>query len=251
MDVPSAHAHLHPPAPEGHPRHHWRHRLKRTFLTGLLILAPAALTVFVLVQLFQLMDGIFAPFLNRFIGLYVEDFDGIPGTGLALTLLVVLLLGWLSNRVGGRKLIEGVENVVSRIPIASSVYGATKGVLEALSHEKTEAFKRVVLIEYPKKDLFALAFVTNGARWGQIDERMGDLQLVFVPTTPNPTSGFLLLVPREETLELPMSIEEGFRMVVSGGILVPDLNRRQAGLAGLPVEPVGAAQEEPEPVVVP
>jgi uncharacterized membrane protein len=130
---------------------------------------------------------------------------------------------------------------VLRLPIARSIYGATKGILDAVSQDQTETFKRVVLIEYPKKDLFALAFVTGGARWGQINERLNDLLLVFVPTTPNPTSGFLLLVPRTEAIDLPIPVEEGIRMVISGGILLPPIsppNRPQA-VAPSPVSRAG------------
>ncbi|HEX2254836.1 MAG TPA: DUF502 domain-containing protein [Thermoanaerobaculia bacterium] len=200
----------------------WRHRLRRVFLTGLLILAPVALTIFVLVQLFQVMDGIFAPLVDRVLATALgREVVRIPGLGLLLTLCVVLLLGWLSTHVGGRRLLRWMEEVIQSIPVAKSIYNATKGILEAVSRDQADAFKRVILIEYPKKDIFALAFVTAGARWGHVDERLGDLLLVFVPTTPNPTSGFLLLVPRGEAIELPISVEEGVRMVISGGILLP------------------------------
>jgi uncharacterized membrane protein len=104
-----------------------------------------------------------------------------------------------------------------------TIYASTKGVLEAVSRDKGEAFTRVVLIEYPKSNLFALGFVTRGARWEAVDPRTADILLVFVPTTPNPTSGFLLLVPRNEAIALPISVEEGIRMVISGGILLPEI----------------------------
>lgn len=196
----------------------WRNRFKKTVLAGLLILVPLALTVVVLRELFQLLDGIFAPLVNRVLATVLErDELHIPGLGLLLTVIVVLLLGWLSRS----RLVHAMEGLIQRIPVAKSIYGSTKGILEIISRDQTEAFKRVVLIEYPKKDIFAIAFVTAGARWGEIDDRMDDLLLVFLPTTPNPTSGFLLLVPREETIELPISVEEGVRMVISGGILLP------------------------------
>lgn len=192
-------------------------------VAGILILIPVAVTVFILVQIFRFMDGIFAPVVSRVLGraLGAEAPVHIPGLGLLLTLLLILLIGWLSTNVAGRRLLRSGERVLLRLPVAKSIYGATKGILEALSKDQAEAFKRVVLVEYPKKDLFAIGFVTGGARWGRIDERLGDLLLVFVPTTPNPTSGFLLLVPRGEAIDLPITVEEGVRMVVSGGILVP------------------------------
>jgi uncharacterized membrane protein len=203
----------------------WRARLRRMLVTGILILIPVAVTVFVLVQIFRFMDGIFAPLVSRLLGraLGAEAPVHIPGLGVLLTFLLILLLGWLSTNVAGRRLLRSFERVLLRLPVAKSIYGATKGILDTVSKNQTEAFKRVVLIEYPKKDLFALGFVTGGARWGEINERLGDLLLVFVPTTPNPTSGFLLLVPRNEAIDLPITVEEGVRMVISGGILLPAL----------------------------
>ncbi len=199
-----------------------RVRLRRILITGLVILVPAALTVFILIKLFSVMDGIFAPVIDRLIGLYLPGVH-VPGLGFLLTLLTILLLGWLSTNVVGRTVIMGIERLIDRIPVAKSVYAATKGILEALSRDQQEAFKRVVLIEYPKKDIFALAFVTGAARWPSVHPRTADTLLVFLPTTPNPTSGFLLVVPRSEAIELPISVEEGVRLVISGGILLPEI----------------------------
>lgn len=197
-----------------------RQRLKRLFLTGLLILIPLALTLYVLVALFQLMDGIFAPLLDRAVGYFFPAVH-IPGLGFLLTIAVIFGIGWLSTNVFGRRVIRMLEKVMGRIPVAKSVYGATKGIMEALSHEQREAFRRVVLVEYPKADIYALGFVTGSARWPRVDEALSDFLLVFLPTTPNPTSGFLLLVPRSEAIEVPFSVEEGVRLVISGGMLLP------------------------------
>lgn len=226
MSGPSVH-------PPDNPPHHptWRARLRRLLVTGLLILAPVALTVFVLVKLFQWMDGIFAPLVDGILAATFERPVHVPGMGLLLTFLVVLLLGWLSTRVAGRRLLIWMEGLIRRVPVAKSIYGATKGILEAVSQDQAEAFKRVVLVEYPKTNLFAIGFVTSGARWGHIHERLADLLLVFVPTTPNPTSGFLLLVPRSEAIDLPFSVEEGIRMVISGGILHPQASARASAAA--------------------
>jgi uncharacterized membrane protein len=221
---------VHPP---DNPPHHpaWRARLRRLLVTGLLILAPVALTVFVLVQLFQWMDGIFAPLVDGILAATLERPVHIPGLGLLLTFLVILVLGWLSTRVAGRRVLRWMEGLIRKVPVAKSIYGATKGILEAVSQDQTEAFKRGVLVEYPKTNLFAIGFVTSGARWAHIHERLADLLLVFVPTTPNPTSGFLLLVPRSEAIDLPLSVEEGIRMVSSGGILHPQASRRSSAAA--------------------
>ncbi len=199
-----------------------RTHFRRMLVTGLVILVPVTLTIYILKQIFDLMDGIFSPIIDRTIGIYFPGAH-IPGLGFLLTLLLVLFLGWLSTNVVGRRVILAAEKLICRIPVAKSIYSATKGVLEAVSADQAEAFKRVVLIEYPKDNIFAVAFVTRWARWPTVHEKTSDLLLVFVPTTPNPTSGFLLLVPRSEAIDLPISVEEGVRMVISGGILLPKL----------------------------
>lgn len=217
-----------------------RHRLRRMLVAGLLILVPAALTIYVLIGLFRLMDGFFGPLVNRAIRVFLPEAH-VPGLGLLMTLLVVLLLGWLSTKMMGRRLIAAFESLVQRVPVVRTIYASTKGVLEAVSRDRSDAFTRVVMIEYPKKDIFALGFVTRGARWEAIDPRARDLLLVFLPTTPNPTSGFLLLVPRSEAITLPITVEEGIRMVISGGILLPEIPE----LHGKPVAPAPSQPVEP------
>lgn len=234
------HLPLHP-----HHPHPLRSRLRNLLLGGLLILAPAYLTVYVLLLLFRFMDGIFAPLIDKTLSTFLEQ-PGIhiPGLGILLTLLVILFLGWLSTGVVGRRIIDGVEAFIRRIPVVRSVYGATKGVLEAVSRDQADAFKRVVLVEYPRRGIYGIAFVTGGpSRWGPAphDE---ELISVFVPTTPNPTSGYLLLVPQRDLIECPMTIEEGVRMVVSGGILPPPMivaqTRTAESVAAEPLAGVGA-----------
>jgi len=209
-----------------------RHPLRNLLLGGLLVLAPVYLTVYVLTALFRFMDGIFAPLIDRTLrALLHERSLHIPGLGIVLTLLVILFLGWFSERVIGRRILDSIEGFIRRIPVAKSVYGATKGVLEAVSRDQADAFKRVVLVEYPRRGIYGIGFVTGGgARWGDDPRIREDLVPVFVPTTPNPTSGFLLLVPPAEIIECQMTVEEGVRMIVSGGILQPQtiLNQGQA-----------------------
>ncbi|HYO11912.1 MAG TPA: DUF502 domain-containing protein [Thermoanaerobaculia bacterium] len=211
------------PSPAKH-LHPWRSRLRNILLAGLLILAPVYLTIYVLILLFNFMDGIFAPVIDRSIGAFLgERGVHIPGLGLLLTLLVVLVLGWLTTTVIGRRVIHSCEAFIRRIPVAKSIYGATKGVLEAVSRDQADAFKRVVLIEYPRRGIYGIGFVTNSSHPWSTGSGTAELLPVFVPTTPNPTSGFLLMVPPEEIIDCPMSVEEGIRMIVSGGILQPEI----------------------------
>jgi len=209
------------PSPSPGPSRPGTH-LRRIFLTGLVILAPVALTIYILLALFRFMDAIFAPVVDRALAAFFPGLH-IPGLGILLTLISIFLLGWLSTNVLGRRAIQAFESLVARIPVAKSIYGATKGVLEALAHDQSEAFKRVVLVEYPKSRVYAVAFVTNSAHWTTVKADTNDLLMVFVPTTPNPTSGFLLLVPRSEAIDLPISVEAGVRLVISGGLLLPKM----------------------------
>jgi uncharacterized membrane protein len=193
----------------------WRQRFQRVLVAGLVVLVPVALTAFVLYQLFQLLDDLFEPLILRWIGV------DIPGIGVALTLVVILLLGWLSTNVLGRRLIHIGERLVARVPIGRSVYSASKSVLEILSERQADAFKRVVLIEYPRKGLFSIAFVTGKLSWTRLHPDLDDALTVFLPTTPNPTSGYLLIVPPSEVIDLPITVEDGVRLVISGGMLLP------------------------------
>lgn len=197
-----------------------RTRIRRLFFTGLVLLVPVALSGYVLVRLFRFMDGIFAPRIQAWLDPFVPGFY-VPGLGLILTLLVVLLLGWLSSSLVGRRLVLAIERLIERIPVGGAIYNSTKGVMEALARDQSDAFKRVVLIEYPRRGIFSLGFVTGSGRWPQIHSGTDDFVLVFLPTTPIPTSGYLLLVPRDQTTDLPISVEEGVEMVISGGILLP------------------------------
>lgn len=221
-------------------RRYWRTRVKRILIAGVLILIPAAITVNILFLIFRTLDGLFQPLVTQVFG------RPLPGLGVLLTILLVILLGWLSTNVGGRRFIAAFEDVINHIPVARSIYGATKGILEAVSRDQADAFKRVVLVEYPKSNIFAVGFVTRGARWGGLDPRTEDVIFVFVPTTPNPTSGFLLVVPREEAIDVDITVEEGIRMVISGGILLPDT----PDLEGIEVQVPEADPDDPDATVV-
>ena len=229
------------PVPVLHHHHpHWRTRLRNLLLAGLFILAPVYLTVYVLVLLFRFMDGIFAPLIDRTLATFLgERSIHIPGLGIVLTLTVVLFLGWLSRQVVGRRILDAIESLIRRIPIAKSVYGATKGVLDAVSRDQADAFKRVVLVEFPRKGIYAIGFVTGtAARWTESDPRLDEeLVPVFIPKTPNPTGGFLLLLPPREILDCSMTVEEGIRMIVSGGILQPKTLPKQQATPALEPEP--------------
>jgi len=195
-------------------------RLKRWFLAGIILLAPVLITFYLLAAVVRAMDGIIHLIPASYQPAQLIGFN-IPGLGLILTLLLVLLTGMIGASYIGRRMVRLGESVVNRIPLVRAVYGSLKHVLETILHNNRDTFRRVVMIEYPRKGLYALAFVTGTDR-GEVQHRTRDSVIaVFVPTTPNPTSGFLLYVPENEVIPMQMTVEQGMKCVISGGVLSP------------------------------
>ncbi len=193
----------------------WR-LLRKYFLAGLFVLLPLVVTVYVLVFSFNLVDGIFKELVRVVVGRHV------PGAGFLLTVCLVFLTGVLATNVGGRRLLAWGESLLLRLPLVRTVYTTSKQVVEAFSLSGREGFQRVVLVEYPRRGLYSIGFVTGKAPAEVSARAERPLLSVFVPTTPNPTSGYLLLVPREEVVFLEMSVEDGLKLVISGGLVTPD-----------------------------
>ena len=192
-----------------------RTKLKTFFATGLLVILPTVITIFVLWKLFVFIDSITRPYLARFVGYY------IPGLGIIVTLLVIFLVGMLTANVLGKRLVAWGDSIVGRIPLVRFIYLGIKQLLEALSLGRKNLFREVVLVEYPRKGIYTLGFVPSECK-GEIQEvTREDLVNIFIFTTPNPTSGMLIMVPKEEVTPLKMTVEEGLKFVVSGGIIAP------------------------------
>ncbi|MBC7186683.1 MAG: DUF502 domain-containing protein [Calditrichaeota bacterium] len=215
-------------------RQPWRKALRTHFLTGLVVIVPLVLSVFVLYKLFLAIDGLFkgvvGTFLAQRLGLTIGG-RPIPGLGFVALVLLILLTGVVARNILGRKLIAAGEDFVARVPLLNRVYKTFQQIVQAFVSDKREVFSKVVLVEYPRRGLYSVAFVTQDTR-GPVQEALEpDVYSVFLPTTPNPTSGFLLFVPKEETIELGLSVEEALKLVISGGtISVPD--RAAFGKAG-------------------
>jgi uncharacterized membrane protein len=191
-----------------------RSRLRTYFIAGLLVFLPLAVTFTILAWLFRILDN----FLGRVVTpLYGRE---IPGLGLAATIVVVLVMGALVTNVLGRRLMEGFEALMLRIPLARSIYSATKAISDSIFIKRKAAFQRVVLIQWPRQGIYTVGFVTgdSGTRW---IEGRGRVLNVFMVTTPNPTSGFLMFVPEDETIPLDLSVEDALKVVLSGGIVAP------------------------------
>ena len=200
--------------------HHPVSSLRRYLIAGLLVWVPLVITVFVIKVLVDLMDRslLLLPPASR-----PEALIGfnIPGLGLILTAVVVLATGMVVTNLLGRKLVDYWEGLLLRIPIVRSVYSASKQVTETLFSPSGEAFRRVLLVEYPRKGIWSIGFQTNVAT-GEIQEKTEkEVITLFVPTTPNPTSGFIILVPREDVIELDMNVEDALKLVMSLGVVSP------------------------------
>lgn len=189
--------------------------LRTYFITGLIVLLPSIVTFYTLYKLFVFIDG----FLGKPIRVYTGY--SIPGVGLIMTVLLILLIGLFATNLIGRKILQSVERFFFNIPLVRSIYKTVKQIVDAFSHQNSNAFQQVVLIEYPRKGLYALAFLT-GVSKGEIQAKTSEETInVFLPTTPNPTSGFLLLVPKKDVTFLNMSVEEGLKLIISGGVFTP------------------------------
>ncbi|MDD9912479.1 MAG: DUF502 domain-containing protein [Alphaproteobacteria bacterium] len=205
-------------------------KLRSYAFAGILVIAPAAITIAILYQFVTWLDSLltgFIPYQYR-----PETFIGvsIPGTGLIAGVLLVVIIGMLARNFFGRWLVGLGERIMHSIPGVGNIYGAVKQIVETVTSRNTDAFREVVLVEYPRKGIWAIAFVTGKTK-GQVQKITDDeLVNVFVPTTPNPTSGFLLFFPRKDLTTLDMTVEQGIKMVISGGIVTPTAAEGKAAL---------------------
>lgn len=196
-------------------------RLRAYFLAGVLVTAPVAITFYIVWLIVSFIDG-------RVSGLIPERYNpetylpfGIPGLGLVIAIVALILIGAATAGYLGRVVVRINDAALARMPVVRSIYGATKQIFETVLAQKSTAFRQVCLVEYPRHGVWTLGFIT-GATVGEVQERTSDEVVnVFLPTTPNPTSGFLLFVPRQDIILLDMSIEDGIKMVISGGIVTP------------------------------
>jgi uncharacterized membrane protein len=190
-------------------------RLRRYFFVGLIVIAPVGLTIFVLRWIFETLDAILGRPLQAAIGLRV------PGLGFVLLGLVVLSVGWIVHKTVGRRILDTWNQTMVRFPVAGRLYNAASQIVQSLASDRSRIFKRTVLVPYPTDGLWAVGFVTN--EQAPVMSRLVGVPCinVFVPTTPNPTSGFLLVIPRDRVIEANVSIEEAMKFVISAGALSP------------------------------
>jgi uncharacterized membrane protein len=195
-------------------------RLRRYFVAGILVWLPLGLTVLLLRVLIGLMD--------RTLLLLPQEFRpeallgiAIPGLGVILTIVLLFLTGLLAANFVGRRFVGGWESLMERIPVVRSIYSGAKNFAEIVFSDSGTAFKKVLLVEYPRKGIYSLTFQT-AAHLGEVQGRLGEEVIsCFVPTTPNPTSGFIIIVPKKDVIELDMDVDEAVRMIMSLGVVIP------------------------------
>ena len=186
--------------------------LRRYFIAGLLVWVPIWVTLLVISFLAGLMD--------KSLELLPSQFH-IPGLGIIFTLLIVFLTGLLATNIMGNKLVGFWEAMMNRIPLVRSIYSGSKQIMQTIFKPEGEAFKKALLIKYPHQDSWTVAFQT-GTGFAEAQEKIGEeLVTVFVPTTPNPTAGFLMMIPKKDTIELEMTVESAFKFIISLGVVGP------------------------------
>lgn len=195
-------------------------RLRRYIVAGILVWLPLGLTILLLKLAIGLMDRSLLLVPEQYRPEALLGFD-IPGLGALLTILLLLLTGVLAANFVGRAFMGGWESLMDRIPVVRSVYSAAKNFAEIVFSDSSNAFKKVLLVEYPRKGIYSLAFQTS-SQLGEVQGRTGEEVVgCFVPTTPNPTSGFIIIVPKKDVTVLDMDVDEALKMIISLGVVIP------------------------------
>ena len=184
----------------------WK-KIKKWFLSGIAVVMPVGVTIFVLVWLFNLLDGILRNLINNVFKI------NIPGLGLLVLVLLIFMVGMFASNFVGKKITGWFEKIIGKIPLIKSIYNPVRKIISGLSSEKTESFQKVVMVEFPQKGRKSIGFITNSNFTLKGEDKIS----VFIPTTPNPTNGFLIIVDRKDVEILDMTVNEGLNAVVSIG----------------------------------
>jgi len=195
-------------------------QIRKTFVTGLLVIVPLSLTVFIIIKLFHFFDGILGNYVSVFLQQHLKSFGvqkTIPGLGLLLLIALVFLVGTIARNYLGSRLIALGDYIVTHIPLMNRIYIAIREISEAFLSEKREVFKKAVLVEYPRKGMYSVGFFTQDTTGSVQDTLKEDVVSVFLPTSPNPTSGYLLFVPKSQVTDLDMPVEDALKLVISAG----------------------------------
>jgi uncharacterized membrane protein len=207
---------------------------RRTFVTGLLVIMPVLITYWVVRLLFGTINNTVTPVIFKLMGLFApgqEDWllkFAAPIVSIVLAVAVIYLIGLIGGNVIGRQVLKSLEALLLHIPIVRGIYSATRQFIDTFSRSDGKSFSGVVLVEFPRAGCWSIGLLTTETR-GEVPVRTGRaLVSVFVPTTPNPTGGYLLFVPKEDVVHLEMSIDDALKMIISGGVLTPDFKAARA-----------------------
>ncbi|MGY6707546.1 MAG: DUF502 domain-containing protein [Rhizobiaceae bacterium] len=215
-------------------QHSLMHRLRTYFLTGFIVCAPVVITVWLIWSFVGWVDSWVVPYIPAAYNPDAYVPFRVPGLGLIVGLVLITLVGFLTANIIGRKIVSMGEFIVGRMPLVRSIYNGLKQILETVLSDKSNTFQKVGLIEYPRRGLYAIVFMateTGGEVQAKVGDQAGQTVAVFLPTTPNPTSGFLLFVPKSDIIELSMSVEEGAKLVISAGLVSPEYDAATKKLA--------------------
>jgi uncharacterized membrane protein len=194
--------------------------MRKYLIAGLLVWMPLGITFLVVRAIVSFLDKILLLLPQQYQPDNLLGFH-IPGLGVVLAIVLVLTTGMIVANLLGKRIVAAWESLLARIPIVRTLYAGVKQIMEAVLATDAKSFSKVILIEYPRKGLWGLAFITSDDL-GEVQAKAGaDLVSVFVPTTPNPTSGFVIMVPKNDVIELDMSVEDGLKMIISMGVVVP------------------------------
>lgn len=208
--------------------------LRANFLTGLVVIAPVGLTIWLIWSVVGWIDGVVLPLvplryhpdrlIQDLLGLAPSAQISVRGFGVIIFLLFTMIVGWMAKGLIGRSLIRFAETLVERTPVVRSIYSGIKQISETIFAQTESSFEKACLIEYPRKGIWAIGFVSTTAK-GEIAGKSGpedEMVSVFLPTTPNPTSGFLLFLPRRDVMFLDMSVEDAAKLIISAGLVYPN-----------------------------
>lgn len=205
-----------------------RGKIKNYFFTGVIVACPVAITIYMSYHLVIWINSVTSRLIPQkwTIGNFVPY--AVPGLGLLLLLVVLFLIGMLTTGYVGKFFVNLWERIIRKMPIISSIYSLIKQIFETFLSQKNRSFSEVVLVEYPRKGLWTIAFVSKKDTGGEVEEKTGEKKIsIYVPTTPNPTSGFLIFVNENDVIKLDMSVEEGIKYVISCGIVTPEINEEK------------------------
>jgi uncharacterized membrane protein len=194
-------------------------KIRRYFGTGLLVTLPVFFTLYLIFIALRFIDNIWGKLIN----IYLKQHLGfaVPGIGIILGIITVFMIGFIATNYLGKRIFRALENWFLKFPFIRQIYPAAKQIVDSFLSRESPSFKKVVLIEYPSKGLWSIGFITNDSFKDACEKAGSDLVHVFVATTPSPLTGFLVLVPRQDIRVLDISIEEGIKLIVSGGIVKP------------------------------